>query len=221
MYSEDCLIYGDFETGRIGLGTLDPERNLHILGDNPRILIEAESVNPEINLKHSGDASSDVWSIYKENGTEDLRFYQGGNKVWIRGGTGNVGIGGDPGTNKLQVYGTACGSNPWSVCSDVRLKRDIRGIDGALDKIMRLRGVAFAWRTDEYPDMGFDDGGHYGVLAQEVEGILPEVVRESVEGDKSVAYSELIPVLIESIKQLKAENQRLGERLAAVEARLN
>jgi len=136
-------------------------------------------------------------------------------------GTGNVGIGGDPGINKFRVYGTACGSNPWSVCSDIRLKRDIHGIDGALDKIMLLRGVVFAWRADEYPDMGCDHGGHYGVLVQEVEGVLPEVVRQSMDGEKSVAYSELIPVLIESIKQLKAENEQLSERLAAVEGRLD
>jgi hypothetical protein len=221
QYSEDVLIYGDFESGRIGLGTVDPQWKLHIAGENPRILIEAETVNPEINLKHSGDAGTDVWSIYKEGVTEDLRFYQGSDKIWIQGGTGNVGIGGNPGTNKLQVYGTACGSDPWSVCSDGRLKRDISAIEGALEKVMYIRGVSFAWKTGEYPDKGFDDGGHFGVIAQEIEAVLPEVVREGTDGEKSVAYSEIIPVLIESIKQLKTENERLTQRLAAVEAKLN
>jgi hypothetical protein len=218
---EDVLVYGDFATGRIGLGTLDPERKLHIVGENPRILIEAESVNPEINFKHTGDVSTDVWSIYKENGTEDLRFYQGGNKIWIQGGTGNVGIGGDPGTNKLRVYGTACGSSSWGICSDARLKREIEGIGDALGKVMALRGVTFAWRADEYPEKGFDEGSHYGVIAQEVEEVLPEVVQENLDGEKSVAYSEIIPVLIESIKQLKRENEDLKRRIAAVEVKLD
>jgi hypothetical protein len=221
MYAEDCLIHGDFETGRVGLGTLDPEWNLHIKGDNPRVLIEAETINPEVNLKHSGDAGSDVWSIYKEGVTEDLRFYQGGDKIWIQGGSGNMGIGTDPGTNKLKVNGDACGTGFWGTCSDARLKHNIKGIEDALGKIMDLRGVAFNWKTDEYPGKGFDAGGHYGVIAQEIEAVLPEVVREGVDGEKSVAYSEIIPVLIESIKQLKTENDGLRQRLAAIEAKMD
>jgi hypothetical protein len=222
MYSEDCLIYGDFETGRIGLGTLDPERNLHIVGDNPRILIEAESVAPEINLKNTGDASTDIWSIYKHGTADDLRFYQDGDKVTLQNGTGNVGIGTtNPGSYKLYVSGDACGTGTWGACSDLKYKRDVKDIEGALDKVMSIRGVSFGWKTREYPDKGFDSDSHYGVIAQEIEDILPEVVREGVEGEKAVAYSELIPVLIESIKQLKDENERLSERLAAVEAELN
>jgi hypothetical protein len=219
--SEDVLIYGDFATGRIGLGTQDPERHLHIVGENPRVLIEAETINPEVNFKHSGDPGSEVWSIYKEGITEDLRFYQGVNRIWIQGGTGNVGIGADPETYRLKVNGTACGTSAWGICSDVRLKRNIEDIEDALGKIMELKGVSFAWKTDEHPDKGFDDGSHYGVIAQEVEAVLPEVVREGTDGEKSVAYSEIIPVLIEAIKELKAENERLSERLAGVEARLD
>lgn len=104
-YNEDVLIYGDFEAGRIGLGTLDPQRQLHIVGDNPRILIEASSVSPEINFKNTDDAGTDVWSIYKHGTTDDLRLYQGVDRVTFESGTGNVGIGTAAPTSRLHVIG--------------------------------------------------------------------------------------------------------------------
>jgi hypothetical protein len=87
------LIYGDFSTGNIGLGTTSPIRKLHIVGVNPRILIEASSLNPEVSFKHSGDSDSEIWSLYKHESTDDFRFYQNGDKVTIQNGTGYVGIG--------------------------------------------------------------------------------------------------------------------------------
>jgi hypothetical protein len=75
------LIYGDFSSGRIGLGTLNPERKLHIRGNNPRILIDAYASNPEINFKNKGDAGSQMWAVYKDAVTGDLGFYRDGDRV--------------------------------------------------------------------------------------------------------------------------------------------
>jgi hypothetical protein len=63
-----------------------------MVGANPRILIEASSSNPEINFIDSGEASTSLWSIYKDNGTDDLRFYRDGNRVTFQS-NGNVGLG--------------------------------------------------------------------------------------------------------------------------------
>jgi hypothetical protein len=203
--------------GDVGIGTISPERKLHIVGANPRILIEAETVNPEVNLKHSGDAGTDVWAIYKEGITEDLRFYQGGNKLAIEGSTGNVRIGTDtPQTYKLYVQGTAYATGGWQP-SDRRYKQDLKGIGDALDQVVKLRGVLFKWRTEEYPDKGFPEGGHYGVIAQEVEDVLPEVVTEGADGEKAVAYTEIIPVLIEAIKTQQRQIELLEARIADLE----
>lgn len=182
-------------------------------------------MNPEVNFKHSGDALSDVWAIYKDGATQDLRFYQGGNKIWIRGGTGNMGIGGDPQANKLyvngsfRVDGTACGTSAWSICSDLKFKRDIQGVTEAIDKVMGLRGVSFLWRSEEYEAKNFDDCRHYGVVAQEIEEVLPEVVTEGADGEKAVAYTEIVPVLIEAIKAQQQHIEALEERIAGLEAR--
>jgi hypothetical protein len=206
------------ENGWVGIGTESPGRDLHVVGDNPRILIEAETVSPEINFKHSGDVDTEVWAIYKEGTTNDLRFYHGGsNKIWIRGGTGNVGIGGDPSASKLYVNGLACGTSSWGICSDRKFKRDIQNVTGAIEKVMGLRGISFLWRSEEYEDKNFDTGRHYGVVAQEIEEVLPEVVMGEPGDDKSVAYSEIIPVLIEAIKELKIENDELRRRVEALE----
>jgi hypothetical protein len=217
--SADVLIYGDFTTGNVGLGTEAPERKLHIKGTNPRILIEATSIAPEVNFKHTGDASSDVWAIYKEGTTEDLRFYQGGDKIAIKGGTGNVGIGStNPGAYRLYVNGCAGGTDGWNSCSDLRFKKDIEDISGAVGKVMRLRGVSFMWRGDEYKSKDFDSRRHYGVIAQEAEEVLPEVVREGPDGEKGVAYTEIVPVLIEAIKTQQVRIDALEERIAELES---
>jgi len=102
------LLNGDatyYNTGNVGIGTNSPERILHIVGVNPRILIEASSISPEINFKNTGDSASEMWSLYKDGGTDDLRFYQNGNRVTIQNSTGNVGIGTTSPWSKLSVGG--------------------------------------------------------------------------------------------------------------------
>jgi hypothetical protein len=174
-----------------------------------------------VNFKHTGDASSDVWAIYKEGTSEDLRFYQGGDKIWIKGGTGNVGIGGSPGANKLYVNGSGCYTGSWGGCSDVRFKREIEDVAGAVDKVMGLRGVTFLWRSDEYRGKNFDTGRHYGLIAQEAEEVLPEVVLEGADGEKAVAYTEIVPVLIEAIKAQQKHIEALEERITGLEAEID
>jgi len=90
-----------------------------------------------------------------------------------------------------------------TVASDMSLKENITDTKYGLDDIMKLRGVDFDWKRE---DMGHD----VGVLAQEVEAVIPELVKEHEglngrEKFKAVDYNKLVPVLIESIKELKKE----------------
>jgi len=195
--------------GRIGVGTISPERLLHLKGDGPRVLVEASAGSPEVNFKTAGDATSEIWAIYKHGTAEDLRFYQNGDRVTFQSGSGDVGIGTtNPAGYKLYVNGEAFSTVSWS-SSDARLKTDLLPIGDALSKVLQLRGLSFLWRTEEYPDRGLPGGRHYGLIAQDVEQVLPEVVKEGADGDKAVAYTELIPVLVESIKELKAGTDEL------------
>ena len=90
-----------------------------------------------------------------------------------------------------------------TVASDMNLKKNITDMKYGLDTVMQLRGVEYDWKRE---DMGHD----VGVLAQEVEAVIPELVKEheGLNGRgrfKSVDYNKLVPILIESIKELKTE----------------
>ncbi len=97
-------------------------------------------------------------------------------------------------------------------------------IDGALDKVSALRGVEFKWRTEEFPDKGFDKGKKIGLIAEEVEKVMPEAVSTDNEGYKSIDYASVVGVLVEAVKELKThcgslktENEELRARIEALE----
>jgi hypothetical protein len=110
-------------------------------------------------------------------------------------------------TLDMSAAGAATFNNDVTAFSDERLKRDIETIPNALDKVCQMRGVTFE-RID-------DEGSRsMGVIAQEIEKIIPEVVREdsSEEKIKSVAYGNMVGVLIEAIKELKSEVEQLKNK---------
>lgn len=81
--------------------------------------------------------------------------------------------------------------------SDLRLKTNIEPIHGALAAIERIRGVRFQWKDDARAD--------YGLIAQEVEAVWPEFVSEDARGYKSLNYPQLVAMLVEAVKELRAE----------------
>ena len=97
--------------------------------------------------------------------------------------------------------------------SDMRLKRDIRPLESSLDKVMELQGVSYEWRTDQFPDWGFNNAKQIGLIAQEVERVLPELVSADSQGYKALSYGKLTAVLVEAVKELKAENEMLKAKL--------
>jgi len=128
----------------------------------------------------------------------------------------------------LYVNGSAGGTTGWANLSDRQFKKDIESIKDPVDKVLKMNGVSYLWKTDEYSEKNFPDGRHYGVIAQEIETVLPEVVNESDEGEKSVSYTEIIPVLIEAIKEQQGtiekqdlENSEMQEKIQALQDQIN
>ena len=204
------LIFPAGTSGKVGIGTTDPKQIMHMVGVNPRILVEGSTGNPEINFKTSGDAGSAVWALYKNSINNNFHFYQGTNKVTIQNATGNVGIGtSDPG-QKLDIAGGSGRVEPgygWLTSSDQRLKKNIATLEGSLEKISRLRGVRFDSKEAVHVDNG--GGKHIGVIAQELEKEYPElVIGDEKTGYKAVAYDKLTAVLIEAVKEMKAQNEK-------------
>lgn len=102
--------------------------------------------------------------------------------------------------------------------SDARLKRDIAPIQDALDLVCDIKGVTYEWR----PELHRGDDVHYGVIAQDVAGVLPDLVRESKDGVLSVNYVGFIPVLINAVGELREglDNQRAQINLQKAEIKL-
>ena len=127
--------------------------------------------------------------------------------------SGNVSVDGTFECNnyKSNVYfaGNAVFENPvvapnFTMPSDINLKTDVCDLTNALDLISSIRGVTFNWKETGKQDVG--------VIAQEVQKILPEAVHQTQEGFLTVDYIRLIPILIESIKTLKTEIEILKQK---------
>lgn len=130
-----------------------------------------------------------------------------GSSQWISSGsdisfsTGNVGIGTNSPAALLHVNGSAL-ATAWNTSSDARLKTNVVEIGDSLEKISRLRGVTFDWRTDVAQPTRHERLQDIGVIAQEVEKVFPEAVTTGHDGFKEVAYAKLVAPLIEAVKSL-------------------
>jgi hypothetical protein len=102
------------------------------------------------------------------------------------------------------------GATSWTGNSDERLKNIIGNIENATDKLSTLRTVKYSWKEDEL------NREYLGLIAQDVEKVLPELVDKDEKdeiGTLGVRYTEMIPVLVKAIQELKAENDTLKEIL--------
>ena len=108
---------------------------------------------------------------------------------------------GDSFTGSISVSGSITATGDITAYSDARLKTDIETITGALDRVRKLRGVTFSRR----------DTGNRGVglIAQELAAIVPAAVMTHEDGLLSVAYGNLVGVLIEAVKDLADKVDRL------------
>ena len=123
----------------------------------------------------------------------------------------NLGVGLSDPAYKLHVSGQIYATSNITAYSDIRIKKDIETIDNALDKVMLMRGVYYRRKDEGEDTSGVKIGQRcVGLIAQELQGVLPEVVNYSSRGDfYSVDYGKTVSVLIEAIKELKSEINEL------------
>ncbi len=117
------------------------------------------------------------------------------------------------GTLKLKVNGITM-SDGYLITSDARYKKDVTNLEGSLEKLLKMRGVAYNWDKASNPEMGFGDEKQLGFIAQEVEKVLPEMVYTLENGYKAVNYTALIPVVVEAIKEQQSTIASLQDELA-------
>jgi hypothetical protein len=115
-----------------------------------------------------------------------------------------------------EVKGTLVLSSVASV-SDERFKKNIQPLQQSLDKVIKLTGVSYDWKTEEYSGMGFTTGRQIGLIAQEVEAVFPELVLTDDNSYKAVAYDKLVPVLIEAVKE---QQESINQQQSAIKQQL-
>ena len=93
--------------------------------------------------------------------------------------------------------------------SDERLKNNIQTIENPLEKLSQISGNTFDWNEEK---QDIYKGRDYGVIAQEIEQVMPELVDTRDNGYKAVKYEKLVPLLIESIKELQKEIEELKSK---------
>ena len=170
----------------LGIDTDDTVRFGNVEVDNDLwINGYADSTASRIRLHHNGTDAYQDW----ETGNYYIRYNT--TTKYMMDSSGNFHAAAD-----VYAYSTSVGS-------DKKLKKNIKDIKYGLSDVLKLRGVDFDWKEKR-------DGRHdIGVIAQEVQEVVPEVVKEvdNLEGGTYLAvdYSKLVPVLIESIKELKEE----------------
>ena len=172
-----------------------------------------------------GDADERLVLVNGTSGSPyDLMTFRENNVVTIWDNTGGATAADWPrdGTFRLQIGGQAH-ATAWSTASDTRIKKDVHVINGALDKVMGLKGVSFKYRNDEYPNLQFDDNIHIGFIAQDVEKVIPELVINSntPNGLKSLDYGRFTPLLVEAIKEQQKQINDLKAQLNTLSSNLS
>jgi hypothetical protein len=179
-----------------GVGTTDAGRYVQLL-NSPK----APSAS---GLKAGGVLVSDSYA-YANPGKNDLVV------------KGTLGVGyPSPAPYTMAVNGNVYALNGY-LSSDARYKTNISTLTNALDCILNLRGVSFDWRKNEFKEVNFSSGRQVGLIAQEVETVLPELVKTDRNGHRALAYSSVIPILVEGMKEQQAQIVAQRKRIEELE----
>jgi hypothetical protein len=193
--------------GTVGIGTTNPDvaNLLHVSGNT--------YVNGNIRVPDGG-------SIFVGDGLTPgdnrLRLHTAGNASYLDYGTTNLIIRNDSGNTAVTIYDNKnmkvegeVAANSFNSVSDIRLKKDIVGINNSLEKVSQMNGVEYVLMNDS------SNRKFIGFIAQDLEKVLPEVVNTSNDSDgiKSVSYSNITALLVEAIKELNTEVKYLREKL--------
>ena len=202
-------------SGNVGVGTNTPAYRFDVNGD---ALIEAQYKLMFNNAKkYVGTCYGNDFGLVSKDST------------WLRIGSGfGIGFWGQAGAESNNVptnmfisqYGVGVGNNAqawngvsfflqgngwvngtfaWS--SDERLKKDIKPIEKALDKVLRLKGTSYEYRSEETAGQKRSERRNLGFVAQQVGEVLPETVTQDNRGAYGIDYIAMIPLLVEAIKE--------------------
>ncbi len=220
-YSGYFLGGHNYFEGRVGIGTssADTGVKLQLTGADANIRIHESGGSPYIEL---GDSSTERGYLQWFSSTNRLMLYSSGHSYAVAIGRtdmggifvdtdandSDVGIGTESPQYKLHVAGSAGkpGGGSWTASSDRRLKKDIRDLEGSLDRLMQLRSVSFEYKDPEA--INELPGTRLGMIAQEVEEVFPDWVSEGRDGYKTVTFRGFEAITVDALRELRQEKDR-------------
>lgn len=149
--------------------------------------------------KEAPGATLDVSGSFRTNSSVVFNgIYGNSSGYYLCNNSGNI------------TYGSSCTS------SDLRLKTDLKPVGPSLEKLVKLQAYTFYWKDKKA--RGAER--NMGLIAQDVEKYFPELVVNNPDGYKALQYDRLAGPIVESIKELKVQNDRQAEALAKADARI-
>ena len=178
------VILNDIPGGKVGIGTTTPYTPLTFNND----LGGKISLYGSATSQYGFAIDFGALQIYSDAAAAKISFgyFSGGvytEKMYLNNAAGN-----------LVVNGT-------NYPSDAQFKKQITTIQNPIEKIKAINGVEYYMRSDEFASKHFDDKLQVGLIAQEVEKVLPQVVQTDEKGYKAVDYAKVVPLLVEAIKE--------------------
>jgi Chaperone of endosialidase len=212
---------GFYSTNLLELQMTANSSGVHAFRVVRKVVFSSSTAN--VNMNVSFDYNSDTTPALTNN-TGDAA-YTDGTTYSVYSGTpltqqgGNVGIGTASPSYKLHVVGDIYASGNVTAYSDMRAKSNLEVITSPIDKISQLTG--YTYEMLDNPDLTTKITPRYtGIIAQELEHVLPEAVHKDKEGKYSVAYGNMAGLFVESIKELTNENKELKNKVYTLEERI-
>lgn len=215
--TEDFRIYtpaaGDaftlLQSGNVGIGTTSPTYKFEVHGST------ASSHRLRVVNASTGQSSVDLKTSQQETrliAVNNKPFYvydqSASSELFTILSSGNVGIGDSSPSYKLDVSGTIRATGDIIAYSDARVKENVETVSNALDKVTAMRGVSYNKIGEEKRSVG--------VIAQELLEIVPEAVHQDKDGMYSVAYGNLVGVLIEAMKEQQSQINELKAQINGI-----